>query len=139
MYDKGNDENFQTTILRRHNNNWHDTGNTKRKIIWWFRFTLTKCNVLRDLISLAQFKKREKNPRSVTFSKVAPPWVSFTFFKLCKWYQIAQRIANDRRHSVLQGISPTPHPEIFTSPPFCQAPSLKNLSDPPLLHGSSLP
>ena len=21
-----------------------------------------------------------------------PPWVFFTFFKLCKWYQIAQRI-----------------------------------------------
>ena len=22
-----------------------------------------------------------------------PPWVLFKFFKLCKWYQIAQRIA----------------------------------------------
>ena len=23
-----------------------------------------------------------------------PPWVFFMFFKLCKWYQIAQRITN---------------------------------------------
>ena len=36
-----------------------------------------------------QFKKREKQWRSDTFSKVAgnnPPWVFFTFFKLYKWY-----------------------------------------------------
>ena len=31
-----------------------------------------KCNVLRNLVALAQFKKREKYPwRSVKFSKVA--------------------------------------------------------------------
>ena len=47
-----------------HTNNWHNTGNTKRKIIW-FRFTLTKCDVLRDLISLVQFKKREKTQGGV--------------------------------------------------------------------------
>ena len=30
------------------------------------------CDALRDLVSVGQFKKREKNPRrSVTFSKVA--------------------------------------------------------------------
>ena len=23
-----------------------------------------------------------------------PPWVFFTFLKLCKWYEIAQRITN---------------------------------------------
>ena len=49
-----------------------------------------------DLVPCAQFKKREKDPwRSITFSKVAksntPPWVFFMFFKLYKWYQIAQR------------------------------------------------
>ena len=27
-----------------------------------------------------------------TFLKNTPPWVLFTFFKLYKWYQIAQRI-----------------------------------------------
>ena len=46
--------------------------------------------------------KREKQPwRSVTFSKVEawnftksnnPPLVSFMFFKLHKWYQIAQGV-----------------------------------------------
>ena len=51
-----------------------------------------------------QSKKREKHPwRSVRFSKVAgwtrkftksntPPWVFFMFFKLWKYYQIAQSI-----------------------------------------------
>ena len=35
------------------------------------------CEALRDLVPFEQFKKREK---------------FFTFFKLFKWYQIAQRI-----------------------------------------------
>ena len=52
---------------------------------------LAICGALRDLIPFVQVKKREKHPwRSVTFSKVAgvstPPWVFFTFFKLCIWY-----------------------------------------------------
>ena len=63
-------------------------------------------DVLRDLVPFVQFKKREKHPwRSVTFSKVAglacnftksntPPWVFFTFLKLCKWYQIAENITS---------------------------------------------
>ena len=61
------------------------------------------CDALRDFLSFEQFKKREKHPwRSVTFSKVGvvcsftksntPPWVFFTFLKLYKWYQFAQRI-----------------------------------------------
>ena len=47
----------------------------------------TICGALRDLVPLAQFKKREKHPwRSVNFSKVAgftkintPPWVFSRF------------------------------------------------------------
>ena len=51
------------------------------------------CDALRDLVPFVQFKKREKHTwRSVTFSKVTPPWVFFTFFKLYKWHQITQRI-----------------------------------------------
>ena len=39
-------------------------------------------DVLRDLVTFLQFKKREKHPwKSVTFNKVAGTW-----------YQIAQRI-----------------------------------------------
>ena len=59
-------------------------------------------DALRDLVALVRFKKREKHPwRIVTFSKVAGfnftksntlPWVFFTFFKLHKYYQIAQSI-----------------------------------------------
>ena len=58
------------------------------------------CDALCDLVPFVQFKKREKHLwRSVNFSKVArfteintPPWMFFTFFKLYRWYQIAQRI-----------------------------------------------
>ena len=61
------------------------------------------CGALRDLLPFVQFKKREKLPcRSVNFNcrleaynftKInTPPWVFFTFFKLYKWYQIAQHI-----------------------------------------------
>ena len=59
------------------------------------------CDVLRDFASLVQFKKRERHPwSSVTntppgvcyFTKSnTPPCVFFTFFKLYKWYEIAQR------------------------------------------------
>ena len=55
---------------------------------------------------LCNLKKREKHPCSnVTFRKVAsacnftksntPPWVFLTFFKLYKWYQIAQSTSFD--------------------------------------------
>ena len=57
------------------------------------------CDALRNFLPFAQFKKREQHPwRSVTFTKVAglqrntPPEAFFTFFKLYKWYQIAQNI-----------------------------------------------
>ena len=55
-------------------------------------------DALRDLVPFVQFKKREKHPwRSVTFSTKSntPPWVFFTFFKLYKWYQIAQNIKSE--------------------------------------------
>ena len=59
------------------------------------------CDALRNLLPFVQFKKREKHPwKNATFSKVSgcnfttgntPPWVFFTFFKLYKRYQIAQK------------------------------------------------
>ena len=56
------------------------------------------CGALRDLLPFVQFKKREKHPqrsanfRACNFSKInTPPWVFFMFYKLYKWYQIAQR------------------------------------------------
>ena len=61
------------------------------------------CDVLCDLVPFVQFKNREEYPwKSVAFSKAlacnfteskTTPWVFFTFFKLHKWYQIAQRIS----------------------------------------------
>ena len=45
------------------------------------------CGALRDLVPFDQFKKREKHPWGNT-----PPLVFFTFFKLYKWYRIAQGI-----------------------------------------------
>ena len=66
------------------------------------------CDVLRDLVSFVEFKKREKQPwRSVALSKVAEcsftksnstPWVFFTFFNLYNWYQIAQSIIFNWNH-----------------------------------------
>ena len=53
------------------------------------------CGALHDLVAFVQFKKCEKHPwRSVNFStKIHTPlWVFFTFFKLYKCNQIAQRI-----------------------------------------------
>ena len=47
------------------------------------------------MVPFVQFKKGEKHLwRSVNFStKInTPPWLFFTFFKLYKWHQIAQRI-----------------------------------------------
>ena len=61
------------------------------------RFSL--CGVLHDLVPFVQFKEREKHPwRSVTFKACnltksnTPPCAFFTFFRLYKWYHIAQRI-----------------------------------------------
>ena len=54
---------------------------------------------------LCNFKNVKKHPwRSVTFSTKSntPPWVFFMFFKLHKWYQIAQRI----KFEILQQASP---------------------------------
>ena len=67
---------------------------------------------LRKFGPFVQFKKREKHQcRSVNFSKVAgftkintPPWVFFTFFKLYKWYQIAQRITFRALSNIFGGI-----------------------------------
>ena len=57
-------------------------------------------DALRKLVPFVQFKKREKHPwRSVICSKACnltksntPPLVFLMFFKLYKWYQIAQNI-----------------------------------------------
>ena len=64
------------------------------------------CDTLCEMVPFVQFKKGEQKPwRSVTYSKVAG-WMKpatlpkltllqgyfFTFFKLYKWYQIAQSI-----------------------------------------------
>ena len=66
------------------------------------------CDVLRDLVPFAQFKKRGKLPwRSVTFTKTnIPLWVFFTFFKLYKWYQIAQNVTSaDYCDGLLAGLA----------------------------------
>ena len=48
------------------------------------------------------------------FTKIStPPWVFFTFFKLYKWYQIAQRNANTHNWWVPFAFSICIHWEIF--------------------------
>ena len=48
------------------------------------------CGTLRDLVPFVQFTKRENTHGGVRTN--TPPWLFFTFFKLYKWYQIAQRV-----------------------------------------------
>ena len=59
------------------------------------------CDALRDLVPFVQLKKRERCPWEVLLLVkllLVKLWlkpvtlVFFTFFKLCKWYQIAQSI-----------------------------------------------
>ena len=49
-----------------------------------------------------QFKKRPY--RSVTFSEVAPPWVFFTYLKLCKWYQTLEQEQGVKYETLEQGV-----------------------------------
>ena len=56
-------------------------------------------NALSNLVPFVQFKKTWKTPmdkcylETCNFTKLnTSPWVFFVFFKLFKWYQIAQRI-----------------------------------------------
>ena len=88
---------FKSLILRvtQMHNEVEVKQNTQKLII---------CDALCDLVPFVQFKKSEKHSwgelilvklqASVCiFTKInTPPWVFFTFFKLHKWYQIAQRI-----------------------------------------------
>ena len=56
-------------------------------------FILT-CDVLPELVPCAQFKNVANTHGGVLFTKSnTPAWVFFTFFKLYKWYQIAQSIS----------------------------------------------
>ena len=38
--------------------------------------------------------KNVKDTRGGVLILDTPPWMFFTFFKMCKWYQVAQRITN---------------------------------------------
>ena len=57
-----------------------------------------KGNLFVMFCAIWEFLKRKNQPwRSVTFVKSnTPSWVFFTFFKLNKWYQIAQRITFEK-------------------------------------------
>ena len=61
------------------------------------------CDTLSDLVPIVQCKKRENTYGAVLLlvklfltcnlaKSNTPPWVFFIFFKLCKWYQNAQRV-----------------------------------------------
>ena len=62
------------------------------------------CDTLHGVLSFVKLKKGEKQSwSSVTFSKVAdfytPPWVFFAFFKLYRWYQIAQSASYNNKYT----------------------------------------
>ena len=69
--------------------------------------------MLRDLVSIVQFKKCETWRITCNFTKSnIPPWVFFTFFKLCKWYQIVQNITYVSKNWLLTYM----HFKIFIAP-----------------------
>ena len=65
--------------------------NVMRCAIWYYLYNLkTVKNTHGWVLNLAKFQAEACN-----FTKInTPPWVLFTFFKLNKWYQIAQRTTN---------------------------------------------
>ena len=75
--------------------------------------TPNKCGVLRNLVSFVQFKKHEiihggvlllvkMQASTCNFTKSnTPPWVFLTFFKLYKWYQIAQSVSYSQQHIII--------------------------------------
>ena len=56
--------------------------------IWYHFYNLKNVkNTNRGVLLLVKLQVEASN-----FTKSGtPPWMCFTFFKLCKWYQIAQR------------------------------------------------
>ena len=69
------------------------TCNTKTSVTLW--------DALCNLVPFVQFKKREKHPWSITFSKITLIKLTllhgcfFTFFKSYKWHQTVQSITYD--------------------------------------------
>ena len=78
--------------------------NNPKELIHLFYFDIEIWDALRNLVPFAQFKKPEKHQcRRLLLVKLQAkacnftnnntlPWVLCTFFKLHKWYQIAERI-----------------------------------------------
>ena len=68
-------------------------------IIIFFKFFCI-CDALRVLVPFVQFKKQENTHGGMLLlvklhteaKRHTPPFVFFTFFKLCRWCQIVQRI-----------------------------------------------
>ena len=77
------------------------------KIVQWERTVIWQNNfaALRDLVSFGQLKNGKNThggvllllklqAKTCNFAKSnTPSWVFFTFFKLCKWYEITQNIS----------------------------------------------
>ena len=63
--------------------------NVVRCAIWYHLYSLKNVkNTHGGMLILVTLQAKASN-----FTKInTPPWVFFTFFKLYKWYQIAQRI-----------------------------------------------
>ena len=67
------------------------TADVMRCAIWYHLYNLKLKNIHGGVLILVKLKALACN-----FTKInTPPWVFFTFFKLYKWYQIAQRTANN--------------------------------------------
>ena len=82
---------FTSTIDRQHVTKTTWTNHWTHNIIWKYICDDLHCMIWYHLYNLKNAKKAHWGVLLLNKSDT-PPWAFFTFFELCKWYQIAERI-----------------------------------------------
>ena len=92
------------SYLRRGYEKWECSTSTLNDWTFLWALLLTIFDALRDFVLFAQCEKREKHPWKSDTKSITSPLVFFTFFKLNKWYKIAQSISVDLELSDIKGL-----------------------------------
>ena len=97
--------NYQKNIVYNRKSWWKPRGHCVKgkldngkltKAGWLFAIVLRKFifDALRDSVPFVQFKNVKNTLQLYSHEANTTPWVFFTFFKLYKWYQIAQSVSS---------------------------------------------
>ena len=92
------------SYLSRGYEKWECSTSTLNDWTFLWALLLTIFDALRDFVLFAQCEKREKHPWKSDTKSITSPLVFFTFFKLNKWYKIAQSISVDLELSDIKGL-----------------------------------